>query len=357
MSHQSEPSVLGRAVLFKGNQQFDISSYSLKSLADKEILVQNLYTTICGSDIHTFCGIRSEPIPLVLGHEIVGDVIAIQSENTMEDLRGEKINIGDRIIWAVFSTPEEGDPPRNDLPQKTEGIYKYGHVSAENGDVFNGGLADYCIIRNRTAFLKISSQIPLKVAAPIGCTHATAAGALRVAGDVKGKKVLILGAGMLGLSCLAMCKEAGARTAIIDREVSRLMWASDFGADTVFLAKNMYQLPEVDIVIDMTGNHEAMLTGLRVLTTGGIAVWVGAVFPAPPVPVDAESVVRKVLQIRGLHNYNYDDFKYATRFIENNYQKYPFEQIVSREFPLEMTEEAFSYAVKEKPIRVGIKIK
>ena len=60
-------------------------------------------------------------------------------------------------------------------------------------------------------------------------------GALRVAGDIAGKKVLVFGAGLLGLSCLAMCKEAGAaQIGIIDPDPARLHWGEKFGADTAY---------------------------------------------------------------------------------------------------------------------------
>ena len=66
--------------------------------------------------------------------------------------------------------------------------------------------------------------------------------------------------------------------------------------------------------------------------------------------------MRKLLQIRGLHNYNYDDFINAASFIESNYRKYPFEELIEIEFTPDNIDEAFSFAEKYKPVRVGIKI-
>ncbi len=114
--------------------------------------------------------------------------------------------------------------------------------------------------------------------------------------------------------------------------------------------------PEADIVFDMTGSPAAMKMGIDSLALGGVAVWIGAVFPDKPVQIDAQKIVRKLLQIRGLHNYNYEDFLNATMFIENNYKKYPFEELVEKEYPLSEIEEAFVFASKNKPVRVGIKL-
>lgn len=352
----------GKAAIFNGpGLPFEFINRQVPFIKSGEILVKTLYTTLCGSDIHTYCGRRAEPPQVVLGHEIVGDILWIDPNHSQIDSRGEKIQIGDRITWSIFSVPPGIQAPRPDIPQKSEHLFKYGHALAKDDDVFNGGLADYCILRADTALVKISSLIPLKVAATISCAHATVTGALRIAGDIAGKKVLIFGAGLLGLSCVSMCREAGAiEIGITDPDAARLAWSEKFGADSTYSYPSeesvLFPWPEADIVFDMTGNPQAMKIGIDSLAVGGCAIWIGAVFPAAPVPVDAQKIVRKVLQIRGLHNYNYEDFLSATLFIEENYKKYPFEDLIEAEYPLDKIEEAFAFATNSKPVRVGIKI-
>ncbi|KIO77821.1 hypothetical protein TH53_07460 [Pedobacter lusitanus] len=353
----------GRAVLFSGpGKPFSISKYDLPESADEEIIIKNLYTTICGSDIHTYCGHRSEPDQVVLGHEIVGEIFSLVPGKSHFDFSGKPVEIGDRVIWSIFAVPEGTKPPREDMPQKSEQLFKYGHALATSKDIFNGGLADYCVLRPNTAFLKISAAMPLQVAATISCAHATVTGAIRVAGEIANQRVIIFGAGLLGISCAAMCREAGAaRISLIDPDTSRLMWGEKFGADKTYTTEDFYTdqsqpAEEGDIVFDMTGHPAAMKAGLDALALGGTAVWIGAVFPAKHVEVDAQKIVRKLLQIKGLHNYNYDDFVNATSFIEHNYQKYPFQALIEKEYELGEVEEAFRYATQEKPVRVGIRI-
>ena len=351
---------------------------SLRALEPGEILVKVLYTTLCGSDIHTYCGRRIEPAQVVLGHEIVGDILAIEESHPGVDFRGEAIKAGDRITWSIFATAADTVPPRPDMPQKSADLFKYGHTLAVGDDVFNGGLADYCILRPNTALIKISPAIPLKVAATISCAHSTTMGALRMAGEISGKKVIVYGLGLLGLSCVAMCKEAGASwIGVVDSNPDRLAWGVRFGADLAYPISGDLEIsgdgkdaeqdavkekdtaqawPEVDIVFDMTGDPIAMQKGLDALAVGGCAVWIGAVYPNKPVAVDAQKVVRKLLQIKGLHNYNYQDFLHATSFIEDNYLKYPFEELTEKEFGLDQIQEAFEFADRQKPVRVGIHI-
>jgi alcohol dehydrogenase len=362
MLNQKSPSFPpGRAAIFhKAGLPFQFLKKDLPALKEGEILIRNIYTTLCGSDLHTYCGRRIEPENVVLGHEIVGDVLWIDAAHPGVDANGNKITVGDRVVWSIFSVPANITPPREDMPQKSSHLFKYGHALADGNDIFNGGLADYCILRANTAFIKISHSLPVKVAATIGCAHATVMGAIRVAGDVSNKKVLIFGAGLLGLSCVCMCKEFGAAgIGLIDKDIHRLQWGRKFGADDIYEfpgKDDAFPWQESDIVFDMTGYPDAMLAGIRSLRTGGCAVWIGAVFPSEPVSVNAEMIVRKLLQIRGLHNYNYDDFCKAAAFIENNNQTYPFGELIEKEFSLDQVDDAFEFASKKKPVRVGIAI-
>lgn len=364
MNNRSPNFPSGKAAIFNGaGLPFEFIERQVPVLKDGEILVKNLYTTLCGSDIHTYCGRRIEPAQVVLGHEIVGEILYIDVAHSGRDLRGEPIKVGDRITWSIFSVPSNITAPRPDMPQKSDHLFKYGHALANGDDVFNGGLADYCVLLPNTALIKISSLIPLKVAATISCAHSTVTGALRIAGNVSAKKILVFGAGLLGLSCVAMCREAGATwIGLIDNDTTRLHWGEKFGADVAYpsSAENILidalPWPEVDLVFDMTGNPQAMKTGVDSLALGGCAIWVGAVFPEKPVQIDAQKIVRKLLQIRGLHNYNYEDFLNATLFIEKNYLKYPFEDLIEKEYPLNEIVEAFEFASNSKPVRVGINI-
>ncbi|MDB5150160.1 MAG: hypothetical protein JWQ57_4180 [Mucilaginibacter sp.] len=352
----------GKAIVFEGTGK-PFRTVEGNIFPDKEsIVVRNRYTTLCGSDIHTFCGHRKEPDEVVLGHEIVGDILWLPPGEAVTDLRGETVAVGDRVTWSIFAVPPGIEAPRPDMPQKSEQLFKYGHAPATTDDLFNGGLADYCVLRPNTAFLKISPEIPLKIAATISCAHATVTGALRIAGDIAGKNVLVFGAGLLGISCVNMCREAGAKwVGLIDNDETRLTWGPKFGADEIFtFAQNNnnegFAWPDADLVFDMTGHPGAMKAGIESLALGGTAIWIGAVFPAAPVPVDAQRIVRRVLGIKGLHNYNYDDFLNATIFIENNYRKYPFEELVEKEFTLDEVDNAFRYATESKPVRVGVTI-
>lgn len=349
-------------MLFNGpDQQLEFKSFEIPPLGEGEILVENLYTTICGSDIHTFTGVRKELCPTVLGHEIVGRIIAIDAHHAGVDLRGKMLMPGDRVTWTVFSSDPSSLNALAGMPQKGKDLFKYGHALAVGTDVFNGGLSQLCILKQHTGILKIAEDIPLSVAATLNCSVATAAGALRLSGNIMGKRVLITGMGHLGITCAAMCKAAGAKwVAVADISIDRLNQSPSFGADEQFNLENgseaIMASEPFDIAIDMSGSPAAMELGIEKLGVGGVAVWVGAVFNTRKVQINPEAIIRSLISIKGLHNYNLADFCYAIEFMEQNWQVFPFEEIVTQEFELQKSEQAFKYAIQEKPLRVGIRM-
>ncbi|MFC3196877.1 zinc-binding dehydrogenase [Parapedobacter deserti] len=350
----------GEIMVFSGaGQPLEARSYQVPRLKAGEVLVANLYTTLCGSDLHSFSGKRNEKTPSVLGHEIVGRVIAIDEQHDGRDHAGLPLGVGDIVTWSIFASDANCQLSRQGMPQKGDNLFKYGHALLTEEDAFHGGLAEYCILRPYTVILKVPEGIPIPVAATINCAIATVAGALRMARDIQGKRVLITGMGLLGVACAAMCKDAGA-CQVIAADVSdrRLSQAMLFGADAVVYLSRAERIPPatVDIAFDMSGSPKAMEMGLETLSYGGTAIWVGAVFGDRKLAMDAESIVRRLLTIRGLHNYNYEDIQYALDFMTRNTLKFPFSSVVEKEFPLSQAQQAFEYAISHKPLRVGIKI-
>ncbi|WP_300603335.1 zinc-binding dehydrogenase [Niabella sp.] len=354
----------GISMIFTGTgKPFQEKQSQLPHPGPGEILVQITYTTICTSDLHTHSGRRTAPCPSVLGHEIIGRILSCGT-NASIDYTGAPLYAGDLVTWCVYAFDAGTEMARKGMPQKSPGIYKYGHQQLITGDELNGGFASHCLLKKGTAVFKLPHTIDPKTAAPINCTHATIAGTLRLAGNISGKNILITGAGMLGLSACAMAKESGAaHVYTLDRNPERLTFSKKFGAmqtlDGGLSAQEIDALlsatEKIDLVIDTTGIPEVMTKGLELLSTGGQAIWVGAVFTQPATPVNAEMVVRKLLTIKGLHNYTLPDLDTAVRFITLHQHHYPFESLVGAEFPLEALDNAFAIAGNGSCYRVGIR--
>ncbi|WP_339922574.1 zinc-binding dehydrogenase [uncultured Cyclobacterium sp.] len=347
-------------VFMEPEAPFSTSTIAFPTLAQGEILVKNNFSTICTSDLHTFYGRRHSCSLSVLGHEIVGTIEAMASTE-MKDYYGENLRIGDRITWTIYAHDPDAENAKKGYPQKSEGLYKYGHEQMNDAYQLNGGFASHCHLRKNTTIFKLPEKLNQAEAAPLNCTHATIAGALRLAGNIQDKNVLVNGVGMLGLSSCAMAKEFGAsKVWARDIDKAKAEQALKFGAEKAFIfgdadLKNISQNDGgIDLIIETSGNPNAIEDCLKQLTIGGTLVMVGAVFPQRDLSINAEYMVRNLLSIKGLHNYKPEDLANAIKFLEKVHEKYPFGKLVGLTFNLEALDEAFAMANKGNYYRVGI---
>ena len=177
---------------------------------------------------------------------------------------------------------------------------------------------------------------------------------MRLAGDIQNKSVSVYGTGMLGIIACAMVSKMGASKVIaVDESAERLEVAKQFGATEICLPTDALQ-DKVDIVLEFSGANDAMQNSIRMLKIGGVTIWIGAVFPQSDIPINAEYIIRNLLTIKGLHNYNNEDFLNAVNFIEMNYTIFDFEKLIKKGFSLDEVSEAFEYAIAHNPFRVSI---
>lgn len=328
--------------------------------------MRNEYTTLCRSDLHTYAGRRSEKTPTILGHEIVGRIAAMGPEAPAHDCRDQPLRVGDRVTWAIYASDPNSLMAMAGIPQKAPGLFKYGHERCTADSGFHGGLSEYCLLRRNTPVARVLGDPPVEVVALVNCAIATAAGAVRLAGPVRDRNVLIGGAGMLGLATAALCRVAGARRLLAaDVSASRLALARSFGIDSTLLVHPGCPLPaeqlpalgtpdSITVAIDCSGSPETMERLVQTLDVGGTLVLLGATYPQRPICVDAEQIVRRLLSIRGLHNYNLEDFKTALGFIEAWHARFPFLDLIEGGFDLDSVEGAFVRALESPSPRVGV---
>jgi len=362
--------MVSRCMIFHGRDlsgSFELVSTEIPQLCDGEILIKITYTTVCRSDLYTFEGKRTEKSPTILGHEIVGQIVAFGPNASRTDLRGESILVGDRITWAIYASDPDSAFSKRGMPQKSPDLFKYGHEQVTETSSLHGGLADFIILRPNTPLIKLNITLPDKLAALINCSVSTVAAAFRLAGDVEGKVVLVSGAGMLGIIACAMAHQKKAKKIlVVEKNRERAQKTLAFGADAVFDATDneellamhvgRYAAGSVDIVLEFSGWPSAMQTTLNILGIGGIAIWVGATFPQSSISINAERIIRKLITIKGIHNYNEKDFIEATSFFEAFHDRYDFDSLVQGGFSLYETKAAYEYALKENPYRVGIDV-
>jgi alcohol dehydrogenase len=351
------------AAIFDGQPGvISIRDVQLPELHTSQILVRVLGCTLCGSDLHSVDGRRSVPVPTVLGHEIVGQIVAMGSDAPTQDISQQPLRIGDRVTWAIVASCGTCFYCERDLPQKCLQSVKYGHERVRPGQELLGGLAEYCLLMPGTAIVRLPEELPLSVACPANCATATVVAAMEAAGQVNGRNVCIFGAGMLGLTACAMARSLGASIVVcVEPDVGRRERSLQFGAthasDGTNLSSVIQQaglLHGVDAVLELSGHPSTFEAAWPHLRTGGTLVLVGSVFPAPPVPLACEQLVRRQLTIRGIHNYAPRHLLSAVEFLKLHHVDYPFAELVQQWVPLQSISTAIELAKSPTAIRIGV---
>jgi len=352
------------AILFQGpGQPWLFESVPIPQPRNGDILVRVLACTICGSDLHSISGRRTVPTPSVLGHEIVGEITEFGPTASRLSIDGTPLLVGTRVCWSLVANCDHCFFCEHDLPQKCSTMVKYGHHAYSCPSDLMGGFAGHCLLVSGTKIMQLPASMPLEVACPISCATATIASAMETAKSIQGETVVVLGAGMLGVTACAMAKELGAAQVVcVENSALRRESSLLFGAN---VAIEDSQLGEVvrdltngrgaDCMLECSGSNQAFESGMNVMRLGGRIVLLGAVFPKEPVPFALDRIVRRNLSIAGVHNYAPRNLRQAVDFLSASAVKYPFASLVSAWYPFTQIERAVEHASSGKAIRIGIK--
>ena len=358
----------GRAVVYEApNTPFVIREYPVRDVRSGEVLVRITMSTICRSDIHSYQGRRPNPCPGILGHEIIGVIDQI-GEEIFNDLRGAPLSVGDRVTWTEFF--HHGESHYRDIhnmPQKSPGLRKYGHDLVEDDPHFLGGFAEYCYIMPGTGILRLPDDLSDEEATPLKCGVATMISITEAADIGLGDTVVVQGLGLLGLYGCAIAKARGARQVIgLDTVTTRLDMAKKFGADHVFDISSMDEETLVgrvraicppdgaDVGLEVCGVAGAVPTGIQMLRIGGRYVIGGLVNPGDDFTIDGNQILKKLITLKGVHNYHPRHLVQALDFVMANRDRFPFKDIADSKFTLEQLDEAFEVAATRSVLRAAI---
>ncbi|MFM2483812.1 L-threonine 3-dehydrogenase [Celerinatantimonas yamalensis] len=273
-----------------------MTEVDMPKLGHNDLMIKIHKTAICGTDVHIYnwddWSQKTIPVPMVVGHEYVGEVVEVGSE-----VRG--FAIGDRVSGEGHITCghcRNCRGGRTHLCRNTIGV----------GVNRTGSFSEYLVIPAFNAF-KIPDGISDDLASifdPFGNAVHTA-----LSFNLVGEDVLITGAGPIGIMAAAVAKHVGARYVVItDVNPYRLELARKMGVtravnvaeQTLISVMAELKMTEgFDVGLEMSGVPSAFSSMLQTMNHGGRIALLG--LPPSEMAIDWNQVIFKGLVIKGIY--------------------------------------------------------
>ncbi|KAJ2158871.1 hypothetical protein GGF46_003454 [Coemansia sp. RSA 552] len=307
-----------------------------------EVLIRVAASGICGTDLHICLGETPHAKSKVtVGHEFSGWVEVIHPETKTTAVVGDLVAVDPNV-------------PCNSCTFCRNAKYHLCYNLRCIGVSCNGGMSRHVAVPATAIFA--ANGIPPVVASlaePLSCVvHAVDMGG----GVNSGDRVLIIGAGPIGLMVCALCSTGGANVTVAELNQMRRTKALEFGASTVTDTVDIGGLPTegfgYDRVYECVGRPETMEAALGYAKAGGTIVWVGVAKPGVTVPVSPFDVYRRELKIVSTYTNGFG-MERAVKILSDG--KVPWGNLISHTFTLEEFDQAWEVFTKNTGIKVCVK--
>lgn len=316
------------AQVWTGGQDFEPLQLPAPELAPGEALATIDLATVCGSDMHTVSGRRPGPFPGILGHEAVGRIAATGAGGA-RDYLGRELTVGDRVVWSVTVSCGGCDRCAAGMSAKCRTLLKTGHEPLNGVWGLSGGYASHIRLPRGITVVSVPDGVSDLAAAPSSCATATVMAVLGAAGPLQGRRVLVSGAGMLGIVACAVARSRGAASVeVCDLNTERLELARGFGATRTTTPGESLASGAYDVAVELSGAQAAVTAALAALDIGGRLVLAGSVSPGPVVAIDPQHMVRSLLTVTGVHNYEPAHLQQAVDFLAETQGSYDWDSLV-----------------------------
>jgi 2-desacetyl-2-hydroxyethyl bacteriochlorophyllide A dehydrogenase len=307
---------------------------------DGEVRIAVHVVGLCGTDMEFHSGRRSNGYPFVLGHECAGTIEALGSGV-------DGWSVGDRVTVR----PNFGC---GNCPRCREGRDNICPNSRGLGVTIDGCLAE-AIIAPARYVVPLPQGMSYEAGALIE-PLAVADRAVRRAEVRSGSRVLILGAGTIGLFAVRCAALAGAEITVCDLIPERLDVARRLGATSAATSDmdiDAQGMAAFDVVIETAGVSETVPAALRRVRPGGRVVLTG--IPMDPSPIETRWIVWRELEIHGSFIYDASDFARAAARIQDGSVRAL--DLVTHRFSLEQISDAFEWTARRGGLKTLITVR
>ncbi len=328
-----------KALVYYGPEDLRLSEIANPKPAPGEALLRVRSCGICGSDVHGYLGITGRRLPpMVMGHEFSGEVAAVGEGVT-------EVRVGDRVAPYPVIFCGSCEPCRQGNVQACP------HKKALGVLDCNGAMAEYVSLPAKLLF-KLAGNVSYDVGSMME-PLAVAYRAVNHAGDLRGKTVLVVGSGTIGLLAMAIVKMRNpAKIFISDLSDIRLGVARQMGADCAInpstgdiaaLVRNETGGVGVDIAFEAVGAAPTVQQAMACLRVGGTAVWIGN--SAKMINLNMQEIVTRELRVLGSFLYSLKEFGEVAELLNGG--KLKVEPMISLKAPLEKGVELFAKLAKD----------
>ncbi len=332
-----------KSLKIHGAMDLRIEDFPLEKLSSNQVEISIATGGICGTDLHYYkhggFGHIKLKEPMVLGHEVSGHIIKLGS------------NVNNLSIGQLVSVSPSR--PCNKCEYCLEGTQNHCtdmkfYGSAMPFPHIQGAFREtliaesyQCIPADGLTPEEAAMAEPLAV-----CLHA-----IKQAGNIFGKKVLITGSGPIGTLCVLSARRAGAEEILVtDISDNALKFSNSVGADKVInTAKNYSQIEKFhvgkgffDIAIECSGSASGINDAIKGLKPKGTLIQLGL---GGDILMPLVSVTTKELNLKGSFRFH-SEFELAVKMMKK--QLIDVKPLITHSIPFQNAEKGFKIAMNEK---------
>ena len=360
-----------KVAMLTAQKKIEVKEFPIPALQDDDILVRVEGCGVCGTDVHEW---RQDPfgiIPVTLGHEGTGEIIAL-GKNVRFDTAGNPIKVGDKLVTSVISCGEchvcRNHPANTNLCDK-QGVF--GLIPHGEENPLTGWFATHLLIRGKGSTYFVVNDLDLKerMLLELACVCVHALKRANTTGLINfNSKVLVQGLGPVGLVMISVLRAAGVNHIIaIDGTEKRLEMAKKLGAKTVINFKEVGTLEErvrlvkgvcsgvgADFAFQCTGAPMAAKDIYEYIRRGGGMCEMGFFVNNGEYTVNPHfAMCNKEISIVGSWDYSADDYPTTMAFLRQAREmNIPIKELITHTFPLDKLNEAMEVNVSQKGIKI-----
>ena len=360
-----------KVAMLTSPKHIEVKEFEIPALRDDDILVKVEGCGVCGTDVHEWKGDPFGIIPVTLGHEGTGEIVAL-GKNIKTDTAGNPIKVGDKLVTSVISCGEcyicRNHPANTNLCDK-QGVF--GLIPHNDAQPLTGWFSTHILIRGKGATYFVVNDLDLKerMLLELSCVCVHALKRANATGLINfNSKVLIQGLGPVGLVMLSVLRAAGVNHVIaIDGTPKRLEMAKKLGAKTVINFREATSLEErvrlvkaaangvgADFAFQCTGAPAAAKDIYEYIRRGGGLCEMGFFVNNGEYQVNPHlAMCNKEINIVGSWDYSAEDYPKTMAFLKQcKEMNIPIEDLITHSFPLDQMNEAMETNVAQKGIKI-----